>query len=162
MSSSIKILVLCLVLLFGVAPSFASEIRLRWNPNSEDDLAGYRLYESWFSGEYTKGEFIEEIPAGTETVSVFRYSRGMRYYALTAFDTSGNESGFSNEVNAYIDGKPGNVIVVKLTWKKKSWIKRMFKFDPIRKVKTKILEIPWWDHTRNFFRAVGSVEEHQK
>jgi hypothetical protein len=33
-----------LTLLFIATPAFAAQIRLAWDPNTEPDLAGYRVY----------------------------------------------------------------------------------------------------------------------
>ena len=74
-----------------------------WDPNTEPDLAGYRLYQSDVSGQYTYGEGNEIAcaPVGIEAV-VYDIPCGTDwYFVLTAYDETGNESGPSNEVTAY-------------------------------------------------------------
>ena len=73
-----------------------------WNANTESDLEGYHLYRSPTSGQYTFGSnWVADIPAGTETID-YTAPEGTWYFVLTAYDTSGNESGPSNEVTLVV------------------------------------------------------------
>lgn len=57
------------------------------------DLAGFKVYFGSTPGVY-------EIPvdAGVETTyTVIGFNPGTYYFAVTAYDTAGNESGYSNE-----------------------------------------------------------------
>ena len=90
----------------------AEEISLVWDANTEPDLAGYRLYESDTPGPPYKRVEINgqevSIPAGTEIVTIETYG-SIKYYVLTAYDTEGLESGYSNEVEykaPYVDVPP--------------------------------------------------------
>lgn len=70
--------------------------KLLWDPHSEPDLAGYKVYVGTNPGVYGAPVNIGNI---TE-FEVTNLSRGKTYYfAVTAYDTSGMESGFSNEVS---------------------------------------------------------------
>lgn len=84
------------------------EIKFVWDANAEPDLAGYRLYQSDVSGQYTFGaaEVVAEIPAGTETYGPITLPVGTHYFVLTAFDTEGFESEPSNEATAIIINTP--------------------------------------------------------
>lgn len=85
--------------------ALAVEVGFTWNPNTESDLAGYRLYQSKVSGVYVKGvdTAVSDIPVGTEG-TVIQITRGGTYFwVLTAYDEYGNESGFSNEVSEYFN-----------------------------------------------------------
>jgi hypothetical protein len=87
----------------AVAPPTSDPIvRFAWDPNSERDLAGYRLYQSERSGQYDASDFVLEIPAGTETCQVGPLDPGTYFWVLTAFNLSQQESGYSNEVSATI------------------------------------------------------------
>lgn len=77
-------------------------VRFAWDPNSEPDLAGYRLYQSGRSGDYAKSAPVLEVPAGTETCRVGPLPPGTYFWVLTAFNESLRESGYSNEVSATI------------------------------------------------------------
>jgi len=72
-------------------------LTITWNKNTELDLSGYRLYHAQVSGGYTRPNFHDEIPKDTEIYSYSTDAIGYHYFALTAFDTSNNESDFSNE-----------------------------------------------------------------
>ena len=88
-------LAFALVLCFSTAPAFAADVTLAWNPNTEEDLAGYRIYYGTASGDY---DYTMEVGNQTE-YTVTGLEEGLLYYfAATAYDLSGNESGYSNEV----------------------------------------------------------------
>lgn len=58
------------------------------------DLAGYKIYYRTPSGYYT-----EVIDVGNVTTyKIENLNPGTYYFTVTAYDTSGNESGDSNEV----------------------------------------------------------------
>ena len=78
-------------------------VRFAWNPNSEPDLAGYRLYQSEQPGQYEGSAPVLEIPAGTETCQVGPLNPGTYFWVLTAFNESLRESGHSNEVSTTIE-----------------------------------------------------------
>jgi fibronectin type 3 domain-containing protein len=82
----------------------AASLELSWNPNTTDaDLASYNIYKASTSGAYTKGQPLAVIVKGTVTYSLLNPTDGMYYFVVTAVDTSGNESGFSNEVSIKVD-----------------------------------------------------------
>lgn len=80
---------------FTVAPS-TTQATLEWDPNSESDLAGYKMYVGTASGVY--GEPIDVGLATTYTVTGLLPGRTY-YFAVSAYNTSGKESGKSNEVS---------------------------------------------------------------
>jgi hypothetical protein len=92
-----EIVVVILLCLPTLAHAQSTEVTLGWDANTETDLAGYRLYSSAVSGTYS-GTPIATIQAGTEEHTVTLEPGGDVYFVATAFDTSGNESGYSNEV----------------------------------------------------------------
>ncbi|MHC4687385.1 MAG: CFI-box-CTERM domain-containing protein [Planctomycetota bacterium] len=81
----------------------ASSLTLAWDPNPEPDLAGYKVYYGTRSGDYDVaidvGDAIQYTVWGLEPET--RY-----YLALTAYDTSWNESDFSWEVSAITGDDP--------------------------------------------------------
>ncbi len=89
-------LLVCLAVVYP-QPTSAGGVTLTWDANTEGDLAGYRVYVGSASGQYGP-----PIDVGNVTnYTVTNLSEGQTYFfALTAYDTSGNESGFSNEVSA--------------------------------------------------------------
>lgn len=95
-------------LVCGFASSQAGQVVFEWNANSEEDLAGYRMYQTITPGQYTFGaeHAIGDIPAGTETFTHTIQEDGTFYWVATAYDTAGNESGPSNEVTQDLNFKP--------------------------------------------------------
>jgi hypothetical protein len=69
--------------------------RFTWEANSEPDLAGYRLYVGTLPGLYSGYVDVGKVTAYELTELL----RGMRYYfALTAYNTTGLESGFTPDL----------------------------------------------------------------
>lgn len=75
---------------------------LEWNPSPSPAVAGYHLYYGTASGNYTANIEVGNVT----TMTVFGLSSGVTYYfAMTAYDTNGAESGFSNEAS-FMPGIP--------------------------------------------------------
>jgi hypothetical protein len=100
-------------------PCFANDVTLQWDANTENDLAGYRV----FMREAVNG-YNYESPAweGTKTTCTINDVLPDKDYRFVcrAFDTEGYESDNSNEVSYILgtvpDGKPpGKPKTVKLT-----------------------------------------------
>lgn len=80
------------------------EIKAVWDPNKEPDLAGYTVYWGKASRAYT-----DTLDVGNVTECLFDISEwpdGVYFFAVTASDTSGNESNFSNEATYNLDHTP--------------------------------------------------------
>jgi len=77
------------------------QVDLSWDPNSEEDLAGYHVYRSTSSFQEV-GNATRRTDFPVETTSfIDDVSNGTEYfYRVTAVDTSDNESGPSNEASA--------------------------------------------------------------
>ncbi|WDT71319.1 MAG: fibronectin type III domain-containing protein [Candidatus Manganitrophus sp.] len=79
--------------------ALAGEAILTWDPNSEGDLAGYRVYVGLLPGVYSPPIDVGRVTSWT----VPNLTAGLTYhFAITAYDTDGNESGFSNEARKTI------------------------------------------------------------
>ena len=78
-----------------VASSIPIDITLAWDSNSEPDVAGYKLYLGNSSHNYT-----QVVDLGmTDQYTIRDLIEGTVYFfALTAYNQNGLESGFSNEV----------------------------------------------------------------
>ncbi len=97
-----KIVVLELIAVLMPIVAFADgAVKISWNANTENDLGGYRVYYGNNSGSYPVG-----VSAGNVTTyTINNLTSGATYYfVLTAYDNSGNESGYSQEVFATIPG----------------------------------------------------------
>jgi hypothetical protein len=100
--------IVALFTLFSLAyitPAFADDAILSWDANTEPDLAGYKVYYRTASGNY--GTPIDVGNQTTYTISGL--GSGTYYFAARAYNTSGNESDFSNEVSKTF--KPGVLVV---------------------------------------------------
>ena len=76
-------------------PPGSKTVTLGWDANTEPDLDGYNLYKSTSpGGPYTK---IQSLGLVT-TATVLNLTNGYHYFVLTAFNKTGLESGYSNEV----------------------------------------------------------------
>jgi hypothetical protein len=83
------------VCLSTIDPASAANIRLAWDPNVESDLAGYKVYYGTSPRVY--GPPI--IVGNSTSFTLTGLTAGTYYYAsVTAYDTSNNESAYSNEV----------------------------------------------------------------
>ncbi len=87
-------LVLAFLLLFCFSlDAFAQQAQLAWNPDTSP-AAGYKVYYGQSSGNYTSN-----IDAGNNTTYTLQNLSGPTYFvAVTAYDSGGNQSGFSPEL----------------------------------------------------------------
>ena len=80
---------------FRVNEVAVAQATLIWDPNSETDLAGYKLHYGQSSGSYSA---VVDV-GNTTTYTLTDLEPGRTYYvAATAYCTEGLESGYSNEV----------------------------------------------------------------
>jgi hypothetical protein len=90
----------------GTAPAPPRNLRvvpldgLAWDPNTDPDLAGYRLYYGAASGTYGPPLTLGRVT----TYSLSGLGPGTYYFAVTAYNATGEESGYSNEVSIAISG----------------------------------------------------------
>jgi hypothetical protein len=79
----------------------ASTATLTWNASTESDLTGYKVYRGTASGTY--GAPLTTLPKMTTSYTTTGLLTGTTYFfVITAYDSSGNESIFSNEVSKSI------------------------------------------------------------
>ncbi len=72
---------------------------ITWNANTEPDLAGYQVFHGISSGVYTPADTVTVL-APTTTYTYVGLDVGIiHYFAVKAFDTTGNLSAFSAEVS---------------------------------------------------------------
>lgn len=79
-------------------PPVTGSATLDWAPNTEPDLAGYRVYHGTAAGSY--GPAVDVGLATTYTIS--NLPAGTHYFTVTAYDAAGNESARAAEVSKRI------------------------------------------------------------
>jgi hypothetical protein len=90
--------ILAILAIAGIAQ--AATVQVTWNPNTEPDLSGYKLYHGTASGQY--GEPVDVGNVTGHAMQITPEYGATYYFALTAYDTSGNESGYSDEATCFI------------------------------------------------------------
>jgi len=79
----------------------SSSATLTWTANSESDLAGYKIYRATGSGTY--GAPLAVLPTTQTLYQATGLETGTTYFfVVTAYDSAGNESPYSNEVSKSI------------------------------------------------------------
>ena len=110
-----KTLLYVFLVLLMASVCFSQDVTLSWDPNSESDLLGYKIYYGYDSGVYNcDGSPIEIVidPAylndenyymqnDNPEFQITNLNNSDYYFVVTAFDDEEprNESGYSNEVN---------------------------------------------------------------
>lgn len=100
--------------IYSLNPCYALDVTLAWDANREPNLAGYSIYYGMDSGPPYEGQGASE---GDSPVDVFLdededphpdrvqftlhdLPEGSLFFAVTASNTAGTESGYSNEASA--------------------------------------------------------------
>jgi len=108
---SCLLVVIILFLLAAPPTMFAASVQLSWQPNAEPDLQEYNVYYGTQSRSY--GPPIPVNKSASYTLSGL--DEGLVYYfAVSAVDNNGNESGFSEEISKTIassDTQPPTVTI---------------------------------------------------
>lgn len=101
-------LVILLFILLNAATALAVTVSIAWTAPTTNtdgstltDLDGYKIHYGTASGIYTQTIDVGNVT----TYEVMGLNEGSTYYfATTAYDTSGNESTYSNEVSKTVSG----------------------------------------------------------
>lgn len=87
-----------LTLLFCCLPTiaFAASVTLAWDASPDPSVVGYRVYYGPAIGAYTNSAAVGNVTNATLTglTTGFKY-----YFSATAYNSTGEESSFSNEIN---------------------------------------------------------------
>lgn len=83
--------------------ALAADVTLAWDANSESNLAGYLVYYGTASGTYGEPFSAEDQPTAvvTNLTAETKY-----FFAVAAYNTEGQESDFSNEVDYRVPPPP--------------------------------------------------------
>ena len=87
---------------YGFCALYYGQVSLQWNSNRETDLEGYKVYYGISSNRYTRSVVIGLAAQPRTEIVTYKLTgltKGQQYYiAVTAYNTYGYESTFSNEV----------------------------------------------------------------
>ena len=121
--------VFCVISVGVIGVAIASEVTFVWDANVESDLAGYKIHYGTATGVYTQVIDIgsEEAAAGRNPACSVPYNpsdsvcceytieldSGTYFFAATAYDDEGNESGPSAELtHTFYTEKPSEPFIV--------------------------------------------------
>ena len=99
------------MLIYFLSPSYALDVTLAWDANTEPDLAGYGIYYDTDSGDPYNGtgatdgdspvdmsiDEDEDPDPNVVQFTLYDLPEGTYFFAVTAFNKAGLESGYSNE-----------------------------------------------------------------
>jgi hypothetical protein len=119
LNARVECLLVVLILCFAY-PAYGIDINLRWDPNVEPDLSGYKIYyktgspgppyNGWGALEGDSPIEIDAYQVLIGNACEFTISdldgTQVYYFVVTAFDTECNESDYSNEVSFNCGGQP--------------------------------------------------------
>jgi len=100
-------------LLLGIIGVWSQEVVVAWESNDEPDLLGYKVYYGNASRLY-RG--CIDVGMSTEYTVTTLPESGTFYFAVTAYDTAGNESGYSQEVSISINVLPDRFFTLMLNY----------------------------------------------
>jgi uncharacterized repeat protein (TIGR02543 family) len=92
----IPIVVSILILFIHTPKVYSAQMTLAWDPNTEPNLAGYKVYYGTGSSVYGSSINVGNVTSYT----LVNLPQGQTYFvSVTAYDTSNKESDYSNEVS---------------------------------------------------------------
>lgn len=98
-----KNLVLSIIMIaFMTTTAFAGSITISWDINTESDLAGYKVYCGTLIGVYN---MTYTVVGNNPKYVIEGLAPNTYYIVVTAYDLSGLESGYSNEVFGTVENR---------------------------------------------------------
>jgi hypothetical protein len=85
--------------------AFAANLTLAWDPNSEPDLTGYRVYCGESSRSYNDN-LTKEVSSGTTTCEFTNLKEGTTYYFAAQAVSQTGESAYSQEISYTVPAAP--------------------------------------------------------
>ncbi len=93
-------------------PHESATVTVGWGANTEANLAGYKVHWGTASRSYSTNAFV---PAPATQLAISNLTGGTYYFAVTALNTAGLESAYSDEI-AWPTAIT-NVVTLYLTWR---------------------------------------------
>jgi Fibronectin type III domain. len=79
-----------------ISNNYSGQVVLSWDPNKENNIAGYKIYYGNTSGKYDS--IIDVGNLTSYTIKDLKRDETY-YFAVTAYNTNGSESGYAGEVS---------------------------------------------------------------
>ena len=79
-----------------ISNNYSAQVTLSWDPNKEDNIAGYKIYYGNSSGNY--GSNIDVGNRTSYTIKDLETAK-IYYFIVTVYNTNGSESSYSAEVS---------------------------------------------------------------
>ncbi len=93
------VLIIVLLSFAAIKTGYSAEVRLSWDANTETNLAGYKVHYGLLGAcdsAAPGNNFTEEVDVGLVTTHLITALDNKTYnFAITAYDTDGNESELS-------------------------------------------------------------------
>jgi hypothetical protein len=106
------IYIISIVLILVPSLAGAAQVSLTWKASTGSNIAGYKMHYGNYSGSY---QYTVNVGKST-SATISGLNIGETYYfAVTAHDTEGRDSDFSNEASTTIGGTPPSVQDLKYT-----------------------------------------------
>ncbi len=87
--------ILAFILFISITNVYSAQVTLEWNPNTEPDFAGHKIYSGTSSRNYDSVNDVGDLTSYT----IQNLVEGQTYYiAVTAYNTFNTESDYSAEV----------------------------------------------------------------
>ncbi len=123
-----KVILVCgwifaiVLFLYAWSVASAADLKASWQANTEEDLAGYKVYYAapgdpgWSISDGVATYTLGTLPRSTELITATEYiltdvAEGPYAVAVTALDTSGNESQLSAVVSTLVPAAPQVIVV---------------------------------------------------
>ncbi|MFZ0131306.1 MAG: MopE-related protein, partial [Desulfobacterales bacterium] len=91
------------------ATGYAADLTVAWDPNSEPDLIGYRIYCGESSGTYTVNHDITSTDPGARPATTCKFTgleEGKKYYFAAVAYSENGQSGYSQEISYTVPAAP--------------------------------------------------------
>lgn len=95
-----KLIILSILCCCIPSRSQAGDVSLAWDHSTSSDIVAYRMYFGTSSGSYT----FQKWTGRTTSIVVNGLPNGTWFFVVIAINSSGERSGFSNEVSTAVSG----------------------------------------------------------
>ncbi len=106
MNKTAMILLVCLLTLIFTSPAFSQDVNLSWDASPSDNVAGYKVYYSQSDESFpfvgtgaSEGDSPIDVGNSLSATISNLEDNAIYYFSVTAYDSDGNESTYSNVVN---------------------------------------------------------------